>query len=211
MIDAGSVFDRIALLLGTTTDKAIAEVLGVSPQAITNSRKRGAVPYDKICAFAENNSASLDYLLLGIESASSPNEILDSVRDEVNFQLQKEMPSRFGSKNSPNFREGVQAFSFVYNQICHIDDEATRRTSIRKAIGMYQLHNQTEFHRQVSHSEDEYDGNDVLLESLEKGKQKIIDKYGLQKDQPTVSQTFEGSVKQVAGRDVVNSPRKGKK
>ncbi|MBQ0796240.1 helix-turn-helix domain-containing protein [Zhongshania sp.] len=211
MIDAGSVFDRIALLLGTTTDKAIAEALGVSPQAITNSRKRGAVPYDKICAFAENNSASLDYLLLGIERVSSPNEILDSVRDEVNFQLIREIPSRFGPKTSPNFREGVQAFSFVYNQICHIDDKATRHTSIRKAIGMYQLQNQAEFEAIVSNSEEEGAGKDVVLESLGKGKQKIIDKYGLDKDSSTVSQVFESSVGQVAGRDVINPSQKGNK
>lgn len=70
-MNADDVFERLCELAGVKSDAALAGELSVSPQAIANSRKRASVPYEKICAYAEEHGHSLDYIMLGKEDKSS--------------------------------------------------------------------------------------------------------------------------------------------
>ncbi len=50
---------------GLKTGSSLAEALGVSPQAISNYRKRGAMPASLIIRFSEKFEVSLDWLVKG--------------------------------------------------------------------------------------------------------------------------------------------------
>jgi transcriptional regulator with XRE-family HTH domain len=63
-IDIAGVLRRVACVLEADTDARVARALGVSRAVIAGWRKRGAVPYDRIVAFAQEYGVSLDYLLL---------------------------------------------------------------------------------------------------------------------------------------------------
>jgi len=60
-----SIIERVAKLIDSRSDVEIANALGVSRQVLSGWKKRGTVPYEKLCAFAEKHDVSLDYLLLG--------------------------------------------------------------------------------------------------------------------------------------------------
>ncbi len=46
-------------------DSAVARVLGVTPQALSNYKKRGEMPTDLVLRFAEIHSLSVDWLISG--------------------------------------------------------------------------------------------------------------------------------------------------
>lgn len=60
-----NILDRAAKTLGVSSDADLARVLGISAQSLSNMRKRGTVPYEKIVSIAAKKGLSLDYLLLG--------------------------------------------------------------------------------------------------------------------------------------------------
>ena len=59
------LFDRMQQILGSDKDKDLAATLGISPQAVSNARKKGEVPADMVLTFAEKNKLSVDWLLTG--------------------------------------------------------------------------------------------------------------------------------------------------
>lgn len=59
------VLERIARLEGAKNDAAIARALETSPQTLATQKKRGTVPYEKLCEYAVRRGVDLDWLLLG--------------------------------------------------------------------------------------------------------------------------------------------------
>lgn len=85
-INLSDVLDRISSLEKVKTDAEIAHVLQVSPQTMSTWKRRGTVPYERICSFCSSNGYSLDYILLG-EKTERPeidvelfNEVISAVR-----------------------------------------------------------------------------------------------------------------------------------
>ena len=62
---AADIFGRMLHTIGTAKDKELAMYLGVSPQAVSNARKKGKVPSDLILHFAEKSGATVEWLLTG--------------------------------------------------------------------------------------------------------------------------------------------------
>ncbi len=92
-----SVLHRLKELTGTSSDSALAKVLGVSPQTLSSWKVRESIPYAFCIEAANRHSVSLDWLLLGIGSpartaqagpASAAQELLDLVQGLAPADLQ---------------------------------------------------------------------------------------------------------------------------
>lgn len=59
------ILSRIADLVGAKTDSALADALGVTRQTFATWKRRGKIPFEEICEFAQQRDISLDFLLLG--------------------------------------------------------------------------------------------------------------------------------------------------
>ncbi len=59
------VIERMKRAGGLKNDSRLARALGVTPQALSNYKKRGKVPSDLILKFAGMNGLSVDWLLTG--------------------------------------------------------------------------------------------------------------------------------------------------
>jgi len=116
----GQILDIISSQTGKLKNTEIAIELGVSPQVLGTWKKRGTIPYEKICEFAEIKSISLDYLLLGtstkndstsLKQPGQHGELLDHILMliSVNQRLHK-------SENSKILNTGQLAM-FIYDQI----------------------------------------------------------------------------------------------
>lgn len=62
---AAAVLARLKMLLGATTDTALASGLGISPQTLSSWKSRDSIPYALCVDVAEEHGVSLDWLLVG--------------------------------------------------------------------------------------------------------------------------------------------------
>lgn len=67
-----AIFSRMLESGGLKNNSELARVLGVTPQAISNYRRRGAMPASLIIRFSEKFKVSMDWLLTG--GAEYPRE-----------------------------------------------------------------------------------------------------------------------------------------
>ncbi|WP_319543194.1 helix-turn-helix domain-containing protein [uncultured Pseudodesulfovibrio sp.] len=70
---ADAVVRRLVKASGVKNAAALADMLGISPQAISSAKKKGKIPLTWIEQVAEKSGQSLDWLLYGIEN-SVPGE-----------------------------------------------------------------------------------------------------------------------------------------
>lgn len=211
-MDINEIFDRLCGLTNAKNDAALAKELGVTPQAIANSRKRGTIPFEKICVYAEDKGFSLDYVLLGKADKNTNGEIEDDLKEEVIQALRVNLQAYF---RSPQSVPAINAFSKVYNLVCHLPSGSDRSTSIRKSIGSFLLGLNQDFMDTIDRSANENfteAARDILKESTQAGRKKIKAKYGLGDNEPasSVSQNFNAEVGQVGGGDIHNYSKKDK-
>lgn len=64
-VNYSKIFDRMLKAGGLKNGSQLARALGVSPQAVSNYKKRGELPASLIFKFAETYSVSIDWLLNG--------------------------------------------------------------------------------------------------------------------------------------------------
>ncbi|WP_417581546.1 helix-turn-helix domain-containing protein [Nitrincola sp.] len=211
-MDIDEIFDRLCGLTNAKNDAALAKELGVTPQAIANSRKRGTIPFEKICVYAEDKGFSLDYVLLGKADKNTNGEIDDDLKEEVIQALRTRLKAYF---RSPQSAPAIDAFSSVYNQVCHLPNGPGRSESIRKSIGWLIVSiNQTVIDT-IENSPDEnfsQDVRDTTKKGLQSGIASIKDKYGLSDSEVdrSVNQNFNAEVGQVGGGDIHNYSKKDK-
>ncbi|HHL40926.1 MAG TPA: helix-turn-helix domain-containing protein [Deltaproteobacteria bacterium] len=60
-----SLIDRMRKAAKLKNDSAIARTLGITPQALSNYKKRGEIPADLVLKFADMFGLSVDWLLTG--------------------------------------------------------------------------------------------------------------------------------------------------
>lgn len=63
--NCSDIIERMKWAAGLKNDTAVAGKLGVTPQAISNCRKKGNIPPDHVVRFAELFGLSVDWLLTG--------------------------------------------------------------------------------------------------------------------------------------------------
>jgi len=70
-------------------DSAVARVLGVTPQALSNYKKRGEMPTDLVLRFAEIHSLSVDWLISGkgemYRFGTGPEDYLIAAEESVGY------------------------------------------------------------------------------------------------------------------------------
>ena len=117
------VLDRLARALGTRTDVALASALGVSPQAIANSKKRSSIPYERICAVADEKGLSLDYILLGNGQPEYSGRTIDAELMESVFKALTADYSEFRDLAPLDF---ARVAFFVYDGAAGFSDAESR-------------------------------------------------------------------------------------
>ncbi len=108
-----AVLKRIADVAGVKSDAALARVLSVSHQALSNWRLRGTVPYEAIVRFAETHGCALDYLLLGRGGPSGDAHLMP--------ELLKAIVDAFGQRGASGEILGPAAI--VYNRLLTMPKE----------------------------------------------------------------------------------------
>ena len=93
-----SALDRISSYLECKNDTELAKQLGIARTTLSSWRRRGSVPTDTLCEFAQEHGVSLDYLLIGrgvpkVESAPS-KAIADSLLSYICQGLDQELMIR---------------------------------------------------------------------------------------------------------------------
>ncbi|MDH4226935.1 MAG: helix-turn-helix domain containing protein [Deltaproteobacteria bacterium] len=64
-VEFTDVIERMKRAGNLKNDSKVARVLGVTPQAISNYKKRGAIPADLVMKFADMYGLSVDWLIRG--------------------------------------------------------------------------------------------------------------------------------------------------
>jgi len=89
------IFDRMQKVLGSDKDKDLAANLDISPQAVSNARKKGEIPSDMILTFAEKNKLSVDWLLTGKGQMSSGGDLYELAEELKAADIGGELPEGF--------------------------------------------------------------------------------------------------------------------
>lgn len=127
MNDIDKILSRVADIAGVKSDSQIARIIGISPQAIGNARKRGSIPYEKLTTFAKEHDVSLDYLLGNSSRAK-----------EIDLGLFKHIQNVLKSEHSE--LRGINSVDFgyytaiIYNQVFNISDTDMRVQAILNSV-----------------------------------------------------------------------------
>ncbi|KEQ19201.1 helix-turn-helix domain-containing protein [Endozoicomonas numazuensis] len=79
--DFEEIIKKLREITDAKSDAAIARELGMTPQGFFNARKKGSIPFEKICYLAASKEISLDYLFFTNHKASIDEELLGVVVD----------------------------------------------------------------------------------------------------------------------------------
>jgi transcriptional regulator with XRE-family HTH domain len=211
-ISLSVVLERIAKLLGVTTDTAIAKALGVAPQTLSTWKRRGTIPYERVCDFAENKDVSLDYLLLGKGKGDFGGGDIDPTLIEA---IEHELKG-YGQKTvNTLLRNYAYDLSLIYNRINRqivpgknyealISEEVKYFIEIARRSEDYFNKESKDREKPYVHEEEQRMFKKITGAD-------ISESYGTTIANPidddhskVVNQDVSGSNNQVAGRDVVN-------
>lgn len=74
---AEAVLSRLAIVMETKTDRALAAALGVSPTTFSSWKSRNSPPYEKCVDIAQEHGVSLDWLLTGRGEMLLSGEVIE--------------------------------------------------------------------------------------------------------------------------------------
>jgi len=94
-----AVMRRLKETFGASTDKGLANEMGVSPQTLATWKSRLTIPYRAITEVAKNKNLSLDHLLLG--RAQQPAPAGDQIREQVIAVLREMLDAAAGQEARP--------------------------------------------------------------------------------------------------------------
>ncbi|HZX36207.1 MAG TPA: helix-turn-helix domain-containing protein [Thermodesulfobacteriota bacterium] len=77
------VIERMKSSANLKNDSRVAKALGVTPQAISNYKKRGSLPSDLVLKFAAIYNVSVDWLITGEGAARKSAREGDSAKEET--------------------------------------------------------------------------------------------------------------------------------
>ena len=119
-LNLADVLSRVGKLSGVDTDAEIARALGVSPQTLSTWKRRGTIPYERVCDFAVNQDVSLDYLLLGIGGSSYVGGVDPVLLEGIGLEFKASAPELQGAYN----------LALVYNRISPMIEPGTNWAEI---------------------------------------------------------------------------------
>ncbi len=200
------IFERLYRLAGVKSDAALAKELGVTPQAVANSKKRDSVPYEKICTWAEAKGHSLDYILLGKDEAPS---------------AEHEGPTR----QATTWLSASQMADLLHFIFDELDSELFLRERMSNSDEDAFWFLASVFHKVVGHlPRDRSDNSDDVLELVKHFSKEEIESYNRvlkiarrnaesasgtgaakEKGGGGTTQTIHGNVGQIGGGDINNN------
>lgn len=129
IIELDGVLGRLAALTGAKTDAAISNELGVTPQTLANWKRRGRVPFEELCDFAQQREVSLDHLLFGKKETKSriDPDLFRGVRKALRDALSE-------ARQFSNDEEIDNYTLDFYNEAALIDDPLLRMRSITRSV-----------------------------------------------------------------------------
>lgn len=129
-IELNEVLGRISKLEQIKTDADIAQALNVSPQTMSTWKRRGTIPYERICELCTEKGYSLDCILLGRKEEKT----------EIESGLVAEVVNAIRSKES-ELRETklellTEELVAMYNTIVGISSKAQREKILKSYISI---------------------------------------------------------------------------
>ena len=88
------IIERMKSLAGLKNDSAVAKILGVTPQALSNYKKRKKIPTHLVIKFASIYGLSVDWLLTG--EGESQNKDMSGVAGEPALAIAAEHAEPYG-------------------------------------------------------------------------------------------------------------------
>lgn len=205
-MEISDVFERVCELAGVKNDAALAKELGVTPQAVANSRKRGTIPYEKICLYAEDRGYSLDYLFYGKKGGDAGERsnvvrpaLLQAIGDEIENQRVVEI---FGFDSQQTYSIAAIVYTDLLRRL-DVSDLAFADFSDSSSRISKEIQSEvTEYIRVTKETIELYQrSSQVKPKGLAPGESR---------DSSAVSQTFNAEVGQVGGGDINNFGNKDK-
>lgn len=198
-LNLSDVLSRVGKLSGVSTDAEIARVLGVSPQTLSTWKRRGTIPYERVCDYAVNNDVSLDYLLLGLGGSSYVGGVDPILLEGIGLEFLSTAPELHSAYN----------LALVYNKITPFVEPGKNWGSLvrREVAYLAQIVKMQRNQPDLSHEEEQR-----IMKKLGISEDEVSDKAANIKDtsdtnQTKVKQTISGSNHQIAGRDLVNKDK----
>ena len=102
-IEIHAVLGRVAKLTRVNTDAALAEALGTSRQVLSGWKKRGTIPFDRLCELAIERDLSLDYILISLLNSMSYYIQAQGVRDTA-----QKKPETFNPDEAERFAKQLE-------------------------------------------------------------------------------------------------------
>lgn len=235
-IDVRDVLNRVAQEIGASADAVLAREFGVTPQTFSTWKTRGKIPFEHICAVAEERGISLDYLLLGRGGPHKIGQDLDvHLMQQIASTLveaQKDLPISFLGRPE----DYVYYSALIYEKVQRLAPEQRLSAVPQEAAYLMRI-----FAKQMLLMNPDIRSSwaDIVPE-LEKlagttvpatnrtitqdERERLMEGLSPEKDfldgdaghearaaTPAVHQEIRGRDHQIAGRDLVNNSGKGNK
>ena len=101
MNDYRTIFDRLKLFYNASSDRKIADILGINYNTIKTWSSRGKVPIEKILEKLQNETININWLLTGEGEMFKNTQVTKDIDDiEVNLYEDIYASAGYGSTNS---------------------------------------------------------------------------------------------------------------
>lgn len=206
-IEIHAVLGRVAKLTRVNTDAALAEALGTSRQVLSGWKKRGTIPFDRLCELAIERDLSLDYILIGKKHEVVSQGIKKGIFNEVWSALRSEDCQLHQLSGDLLLEQAI----LIYNQVVQITEPSLREQAIDGSISLlnsmsYYIQAQdvrdTAQKKPETFNPDEAERFAKQLERSAEDEKQALETRVLQGQ--STHQTIEGRGHQVAGRDFQN-------
>nr|WP_275659337.1 helix-turn-helix domain-containing protein [Shewanella insulae] len=191
------VLSRVGKLSNVSTDAEIANVLGVSPQTLSTWKRRGTIPYERICNFAASKDVSLDYLLLGVSARSYLGGLDPLLLEGIGLEFEAEAPEFFTIHN----------VGLIYNRVIKLLEPNDNWTKV--------IEEEVAYFAQISHAQSRVEKG--KLPPVYEEESRVFKKEGIDSnevfggskndDMTSVTQYISGNKNEVAGRDIVKKTK----
>ncbi|WP_026608704.1 helix-turn-helix transcriptional regulator [Methylocaldum szegediense] len=169
------ILERLATALGTDKDVELADAIGVSRQVLSTWRKRGTVPYEKLCEVASEKNISLNWLLLGKGPTTLEPDENPAVDAELKAigEILDQMPGRI----APELVESdprLLLMKRTLERIATAEVSTQRQRATANLILQYVFGDKAAYDRFEGH----FDDIRERVEAARRGCQEVIDAVG---------------------------------
>ena len=131
------IIDRMLEYLNLTNIADLAEIFGISPQAISNCRQRGTIPLTYLMRFQQKTGRSLDWIVSGADDATVAVKSMDGSGEPIRFD--RKWVLNYSKSVCPTKIEYIQDGEQAGSDILLID---TTDSTLKDGIYVFKLNGQ---------------------------------------------------------------------